>query len=111
MKVKYIGDPNDNHSGPDVLNAFGQKFEKNKTVTISVSDEVAEKIAANSHFEVTPTKGDKNTVRSVADQTADADEAIVPSTTGDPETSSRETKVSIDKARRESPNAPMGEPG
>lgn len=110
MKVKYVGDPNDNNSGPDELEAYGQKFIKNKVVDVKVDEATALKIANNSHFEVTPTKGDKNNVRSAADQVEEGDdEALLGSTTGDPETATREQLIAQND--RKSPNEPMGEPG
>lgn len=110
MKVKYVGDPNDNYSGADEITAFGQKFIKNKTVDVKVDEATALKIAGNSHFEVTPTKGDKNNARTAADQVDDAgDEALLGSTTGDPETATREQLIAQND--RKTANEPMGEPG
>lgn len=111
MKVKYIGDPRDDHSGPDTIKVHGIEFQKNQTV--SVDDEIGAKLATNSHFETTPAKGDKNTRRTAADAVEDADEAeaVIGSTTGDPETMSRETRMAIAEQGREEPTDPMGEVG
>lgn len=47
-KVKYVGDPNDDFSGPSTLRAHGHDFKKGELV--EVPDSVAAKLAGHSHF-------------------------------------------------------------
>jgi hypothetical protein len=111
MKVKYVGDPRDNHGGPDEITVHGITFAKNKTV--DVDDEVGAKLATNNHFETSAPKADKNTRRSAEDAAADnvgGREAIVGSTSGDPETATREQLVAMSESDRE-PTDAQGEPG
>lgn len=79
-KVKYVGDPNDNGSGPDSVTMFGVTTEKGKTTTLpkSLTDEQVAKFEGNSHFEVTG--GEKSAPADTADG------GDLASTTGDPET-------------------------
>jgi len=50
MRARFIGDPNDNFSGPNVLESYGETFVKNEWA--SVPETVARKLASHSHFEV-----------------------------------------------------------
>jgi len=51
IKAKFIGDPrNPNDPIPDVLDAYGTTFEKDKFAEVSA--EHADKVAGNDHFEV-----------------------------------------------------------
>lgn len=52
MKAKFIGEPGTNEAKnlPEEFTAFGVTFERGKFV--EVPDDVAGKIAGNSHFEV-----------------------------------------------------------
>lgn len=99
-KAKYVGDPNDNGSGPETLDVGGHTYTKDKAVTVDV--ETAERLAKNNHFEVTGLKKGSDAPASV-----DEDESIVHSTTGDPETTSRESMVSQDD---DDATTPMHEP-
>lgn len=54
MKAKFVGDPNDDFSGPKVLNLAGTYFPKDRFV--GVSDELASTLSTHNHFEVE--KGD-----------------------------------------------------
>lgn len=88
-KAKYIGDPNDNGSGPDTLDVRGFTYTKDKAVTVDAEE--AALLAKNSHFEVT---GQKKASDAPLAETGI--EVIMGSTTGDPETTSRESMVSQD---------------
>lgn len=100
-KAKYVGDPNDNFSGPEVIEVGGHAYTKDKSVT--VEDAVAKRLATNNHFEVTGLK--KGSDAPIAAD--DGVESIVHSTTGDPETTSRESMVSQDS---DDATDPMQEP-
>lgn len=62
MKLTFIGDPNDNDSGPygrdgvedKTIVKFGVKFKKGEAV--EVSKEVFDKLQGNSHFKVVKTR-------------------------------------------------------
>lgn len=88
-KATFVGDPNDDNSGPDTIEVGGKVYTKDKAVT--VDDKTAEKLAGNSHFEVSGLKR-----KSEAPDAETDTEATVFSTTGDPETASRETMESQD---------------
>lgn len=68
-KLKYIGDPNDKFSGPDVLEMQGYSFVKNQVVDIpEKTDEEKEKLRVlqnHSHF---VDMSDKDTAADVADR-------------------------------------------
>jgi hypothetical protein len=49
-RFKFIGDPSDKFSGPDVLELFGMKFPKGKPVGVKDKAHIA-KLRGNSHFE------------------------------------------------------------
>ncbi len=50
MKFRFIGDPNDNYSGPDVLEMFGMKFPRDKWVEVPEGRD-SEKLSNNAHFD------------------------------------------------------------
>jgi hypothetical protein len=50
VDVKFIGDPRDNYSGPQVMTLWGHEFPKGEFV--SVPSSVAKKAATHSHFVV-----------------------------------------------------------
>lgn len=50
MKARFIGDPNDDFSGPQVLTSWGQSFEFG--VWTDVTSDLGAKAATHSHFEV-----------------------------------------------------------
>lgn len=100
-KAKYVGDPNDHFSGPETLDVGGYAYTKDKAVT--VDDATAAKLAGNSHFEVTGLKKGSEAPKAETG----GEEVIVPSTTGDPETTSRESMVSQDD---DDATTPMHEP-
>ena len=55
MKFRFIGDPNDKGSGPDIIELFGHSF--TRTEGTDVPDDIAERLKRNSHFkEVLPVK-------------------------------------------------------
>jgi hypothetical protein len=120
MKVTYVGDPRDNNSGPDPItiqartgNGKGKTLTFKKNVAVDVDDEVGEWLSTNRHFKTKAPNADKNTARSAEDSAADnvgGEEAIIGSTTGDPETASREQRVAMSEQRREATDA-QGEPG
>lgn len=87
MKVRYIGDPSaaDRKMEPDSIEAHGVAFERDKWVSVPDDHASADKFRNNSHFEV---QGQKATAPAAP---AGGAEALMPSTTGDPETASRET--------------------
>lgn len=49
-KFKFIGDPKDNYSGPEVLEVFGMKFPRDKWVEVPEGKE-CEKLSNHSHFD------------------------------------------------------------
>lgn len=49
-KFRFIGDPNDNLSGPDVLEMFGMKFPRDRWVHVPEGRE-CEKLSGNAHFD------------------------------------------------------------
>lgn len=51
MRARFIGDPNDDYSGPDVLHMMGKSFPRDEWVEID-DDDVARKIEGNTHFDV-----------------------------------------------------------
>ena len=65
MKLKFIGDPNDNHKGAygrdgsedKTITKFGVKFKKGEAV--EVSQEVYAKLEGNNHFEAVKTRKKK----------------------------------------------------
>lgn len=61
MKARFLGDPNDDRSGPMVLNLFGRSFPKDRFITISGDDaaDVLTKLKANGHFEVADGDGEE----------------------------------------------------
>jgi hypothetical protein len=122
MKVTYVGDPRDNNSGPDPITIQARTGEgKGKTLTfkknvpVNVDDDVGAWLSTNRHFKTEAPKADKNTRRSAEDSAADnvgdaGEEAIIGSTTGDPETATREQRVAMSEQGRE-PTDAQGEPG
>ena len=50
MRAKFIGDPNDDFSGPKVVRVKGEDFLKDQFV--SVSDKLAGELAGHNHFVV-----------------------------------------------------------
>lgn len=108
MKAKFIGDPRDpNRVIPEVFPHAGISFQRGRFV--DVPDALGKKLEGNSHFEVQSAKGDQNTRRTAEDIVVE-EGGTLPSTTGDPETMSRETMVS-QPAGEHSANEPMREPG
>ena len=51
MRVRFIGDPRDNFSGPDVLEMFSMKFPRDQWVNVEEGP-FAVKLRRHSHFEV-----------------------------------------------------------
>lgn len=51
MRARFIGDPNDDYSGPDVLIMGGREYPRDQWVEIE-DDAVASRIEGNSHFDV-----------------------------------------------------------
>ena len=50
-RFKYVGDPNDRFSGPDVAVHFGKTFVKNEPVELEDDEqETADRLANHSHF-------------------------------------------------------------
>lgn len=49
VKFTYIGDPDDNHSGPDKITVKGEEFIKGKTKTVYPKD-VIKHLEGHSHF-------------------------------------------------------------
>lgn len=49
MRIRFIGDPRDGGSGPDVFTLWGNDLPKGEFV--DVPDEIAAKVAHNDHFE------------------------------------------------------------
>src|ERR671915_450216 len=50
-RFKYVGDPNDRFSGPDVAVHFGKTFVKNEPVELDDDEqEIADRLANHSHF-------------------------------------------------------------
>lgn len=49
-KFRYVGDPNDNLSGPETLEMFGMKFPRDEWVDVQEGPE-CEKLSGNSHFD------------------------------------------------------------
>lgn len=57
MEARFVGDPNDNFSGPKIYPRCGIEFVKDEWTPIP--DEHVEKLRGNSHFEVRDGKGPK----------------------------------------------------
>lgn len=51
VKARFIGDPNDDYSGPRNISMFGQDFEKGEYVTLKGED-VIRKVRGHNHFEI-----------------------------------------------------------
>lgn len=51
MQAKFIGDPNDDFSGPKVLNCRGVDFPKGRWVR-DIPEELEAKLRGHSHFEI-----------------------------------------------------------
>lgn len=71
MRAKFIGDPtNPSEQVPDLHDAFGLTFPRNKFV--EVPKRLEEKVAGNSHFQVEGAKAEKpeETAESTAEFTA-----------------------------------------
>jgi hypothetical protein len=49
-RFKFIGDPRDNYSGPEVLRMFGRDFPRDKWVEVE-EGEFCEKLESHSHFD------------------------------------------------------------
>lgn len=65
-RLKYVGDPNDRFSGPDVAVHFGRTFVKNEVTELPDEDQkIADRLVNNSHF-VDMT--DREALKSVEDQ-------------------------------------------
>jgi hypothetical protein len=68
---KYVGDPNDEFSGPQVIHSFGQTWKKGETVSVEFDEENEEdqknlrKLQGHSHF---VDLSDKDTVKEVGDR-------------------------------------------
>lgn len=70
-KFVFVGDPQDNYSGPNVLIQHGVRFVKNKP--IPVPPELAPKFEKHTHF-LTPAAAEKLQDRLLAAQQADDDD-------------------------------------
>jgi Arc/MetJ family transcription regulator len=70
-KFKYVGDPNDQFNGPQVVNQYGYTWTKGEPVTVEIDeDNVADadnlrKLQGSSHF---VDMSDKDTMKAVDDQ-------------------------------------------
>lgn len=68
---KYVGDPNDEFSGPTVVQQYGQTWKKGESVTVELDDEDEadqanlRRLQGNSHF---VDVSDKDAVKHVADR-------------------------------------------
>jgi hypothetical protein len=49
-RFKFIGDPRDNFSGPEVLRMFGRDFPRDKWVDVD-EGEICEKLESHTHFD------------------------------------------------------------
>lgn len=50
-RFKYVGDPNDRFSGPDVAVHFGKTFRKNEPTELADDEQaIADRLANHSHF-------------------------------------------------------------
>ena len=71
---RFIGDPRDNFSGPDIIEFDGVKIDRREFTT--VPDDMAEKLRGNNHFEefrgVTPAQFDASPVSEPPISTPDA---------------------------------------
>lgn len=72
-KFVFVGDPNDNYSGPNVLTQHGVRFVKNKPAV--VPKELAAKFESHTHF-LTPDKAAKLQDRLLAAQEAELDDEL-----------------------------------
>jgi hypothetical protein len=63
MKARFVGDPNDNGSGPDVLTVWGVEFQKGKWT--DVGSDV--RFSRHSHFEFSEDGKVRNTRASAAE--------------------------------------------
>lgn len=68
-KFKYVGDPNDNFSGPESVEQYGLRWVKGEVVSVpdqtEAEKENVRRLQGNSHF---TDMSDKDQVRSVADR-------------------------------------------
>lgn len=55
-KAKFIGDPNDDFSGPSIMTLWGYSFPKGEY--IEISDTVANKVRTHNHFAVEGEEGE-----------------------------------------------------
>lgn len=111
-KFKYVGDPNDRFSGPDVAVAHGQTFVKNETVTVDDDAtvkhrgqdvKVVDRLRGNSHFVDLSDKDTASDVekrkKALEKQEADAAKAADAQRKAD-EADEKERQANLAKAQR-----------